>query len=125
MSRHHGPAHGAAWYQATRAEFLATERDAIANQLAGRAADESLDIEPAQNDEWRQSVEVLQRSLDDRIPILRRALLAPGCEAIRDVILEFDFRRRGLRMDCVLLSDGASFWSSSSGPSCNARIATR
>lgn len=99
----------AAWYYGTREEFLATSIEVIANQLAGRAADESLEIESAQNEEWRQSVEVLQNSLDARIPILREALMAPGCESIGHVILEFDFRRRGLRMDCLLLADGVLF----------------
>jgi len=79
--------HSAAWYFGTRAEFLAEKKDVIANQLAGRAADESLDIEAAQTEEWRQSVDVLQRSLDERIPILREALMAPGCESVRHVIL--------------------------------------
>ena len=104
MTNHVTPKHTAAWYYGTREEFLATPKDAIANQLAGRAASESLEIESAQSEEWRRSVELLQRHLDERLPILRQALLAPGCEAIRDVILEFDFRRRGLRMDCLLLS---------------------
>ena len=40
-----------AWYEGTRQQFLATPRDAISNQLAGRAADESLEIESAQRDE--------------------------------------------------------------------------
>ena len=101
--------HSAAWYYGTREEFLAEQKDVIANQLAGRAADESLEIEAAQTEEWRQSVDVLQRSLDERIPILREALMAPGCESVRHVILEFDFHRRGLRMDCLLLADGVLF----------------
>lgn len=109
MSKPHVAKRSAAWYYATREDFLATAKDAIANQLAGRAADESLEIEPSQSEEWRQSVELLQRSLDERIPILRKALTAPGCEAIRHVILEFDFRRRGLRMDCLLLAEGVLF----------------
>lgn len=98
-----------AWYQGTRQEFLSTPVVAISNQLAGRAADESLDIDSTQRDEWHRSVGLLQRSLDERIPILRQALMARGCESIRHVVLEFDFRRRGLRMDCVLLADGVLF----------------
>jgi len=101
--------HSAAWYCGTRAEFLAKSRDEIASQLALRAADESLEIEPTQSEEWRQSVDLLQKSLDERIPILREALLSPGCESVRHVILEYDFHRRGLRMDCLLLSEGALF----------------
>jgi hypothetical protein len=98
-----------AWYYGTRAEFLAAPTDTIANQLAGRAADDNLEIESYQNEEWRRSVDVLQKCLDERIPILREALMAQSGESIRYVILEFDFRRRGLRMDCLLLADGIIF----------------
>lgn len=109
MAGNQRPRESAAWYYGTREEFLSAPIDTIANQLAGRAAAESLDIEAEQAEEWRQSVDVLQKTLDERIPILREALTAPGCEAIRHVILEFDFHRRGLRMDCLLLADGVLF----------------
>ena len=109
MDENQSPKDSAAWYYGTREEFLSAKVDTIANQLAGRAAGESLAIEAAQDEEWRQSVDVLQRTLDERLPILREALNAPGCEAIRHVILEFNFRRRGLRMDCLLLADGVLF----------------
>jgi hypothetical protein len=105
----HGLTQHGAWYFGTRKEFLQTPTITIANQLAGRAADESLNIEDYQAEEWRQSVDLLQKNLDERIPILQQALMAPGCEAIRHVILEFDFRRRGLRMDCLLLGAGILF----------------
>jgi hypothetical protein len=101
--------HSPAWYSASREEFLASPRDTIANQLAGRAADENLEIESAQNEEWRRSVDLLQKTLDKRLPILREALMAPGSEFVRHVILEYDFHRRGLRMDCLLLGDGVLF----------------
>jgi hypothetical protein len=101
--------HNSAWYFGTREEFLNEPKDKIADQLAGRAVGAGLETEPAQDDEWRSSVEMLQRSLDERIPILRKALISPSCEAIRHVILEFDFQRRGLRMDCILLGDGVLF----------------
>lgn len=103
------PRHSPAWYCGTRDEFLARSRDDIANQLAGRAVSESLEIEPAQSEEWGKSVDLLQKSLDERIPILHDALMSPGCESVRYVILEYDFHRRGLRMDCILLADGAIF----------------
>ena len=98
-----------AWYFGTREEFLATSRDSIANQLAGRAASESLEIESYQDQEWRTSIDLLQKALNERVPILREALQSPLGQQIRHVILEFDFRRRGLRMDCVLLADGVLF----------------
>lgn len=101
--------HSPAWYYGSREEFLSSTRDEIANQLAGRAVDENLQVESSQTEEWRQSVDILQKTLDDRIPILRDALLAPGCNGIRYVVLEFDFRRRGLRMDCLLIGEGVLF----------------
>lgn len=98
-----------AWYVASREEFLASTKDRIADQLAGRAASESLEIEANQDQEWRSSIELLQDALAEKVPILRNALESPDGEFIRHVILEFDFRRRGLRMDCILLSDGVVF----------------
>lgn len=109
MTLHQRSKNYPAWYCGSREEFLAAPRDTIANQLAGRAADESLEIESSQSEEWRRSVELLQKSLDERIPVLHAALNAPGCESVRHVILEFDFHRRGLRMDCLLLADGVLF----------------
>lgn len=105
----HSAEHSPAWYFGTREEFLKTPQNEIANKLAGRAAAESLQIELAQSQEWNRSIGLLQKSLDERIPILLDALKSPGCEAIRHVILEFDFRRRGLRIDCLLLADGVLF----------------
>lgn len=98
-----------AWYAEPRNTFLATPVDQIADRLAGRAAAESLEIQSAQDREWRDSINVLQRGIGDPIAVLRHALESADCEPIRDVILEFDFRRRGLRMDCVLIADGALF----------------
>jgi hypothetical protein len=109
MTTHQRKISSPAWYSGSREEFLAAPRDVIANQLAGRAADESLEIESAQNEEWRQSVDLLQKTLDKRLPILREALMTAGGESIRHVILEYDFHRRGLRMDCLLLGDGVLF----------------
>ncbi len=98
-----------AWYFGSREEFLATTKDRIADQLAGRAASESLEIEANQNLEWHSSIELLQNALNERVPILRDALESEEGRFIRHVILEFDFRRRGLRMDCILLAEGVIF----------------
>ena len=98
-----------AWYFGSREEFLAASNITIANQLAGRAAEESLDIESYQNEEWRTSIDLLQRTLDRRIPILREALLSEFGLMVKHVVLEFDFRRRGLRMDCLLFGEGVLF----------------
>lgn len=99
----------AAWYDAERKSFLRTHAREIADRLAGRATEESLSIESEQFEEWQQSVGLLQSSLGDRIVEVQEALASVECEEIRHVILEFDFRRRGLRMDCVLLGDGILF----------------
>ena len=40
------------------------------------------------------------------VAILRDALEEAGLEEYSDVILEYDFRRRGLRIDCILLAPG-------------------
>jgi len=98
-----------AWYHGSREQFLAASHISIADHLAGRAASESLEIEAYQNEEWRRSIDILQKTLDKRIPILREALQTGYGEQVKHVILEFDFRRRGLRMDCLLLGDGVLF----------------
>lgn len=52
---------------------------------------------------------VLQRGLQHRIgdiQLLKSTLASKDLVAFTHVLLEFDFRRRGLRMDCVLLGDG-------------------
>ncbi len=101
--------HPAAWYHGTREEFLSTSQDTIRDCLAGRAIGESFEIEAAQQEEWQRSVDLLQKTLDERIPILRETLRASACAPIRHVILEFNFRRRGLRIDCLLLAEGVLF----------------
>ena len=98
-----------AWYVASRQEFLDTPGNNIADTLAGRAVHESLEVEATQGEEWLHSLGMLQEHLDERIDMVRHALSQDGCEAISHVILEFDFRRRGLRMDCLLLAAGALF----------------
>lgn len=100
---------GAAWYVKDRDGFVRDSVQTVVGELASSAAAEGLHIEKEQHDEWRSSVGVLQRELQHRasqIEILRTALAAPELAAFRHVLLEFDFRRRGLRMDCVLLGDG-------------------
>ncbi|MEO8681287.1 MAG: DNA/RNA helicase domain-containing protein [Vicinamibacterales bacterium] len=109
MTKQFETKHQSAWYHSSKEQFLTTPEAQIADQLAGRAADESLEIESAQAEEWRRSVALLQKNLGERIPILQKALTSNGCESVRDVILEFDFRRRGLRVDCLLLADGVLF----------------
>lgn len=99
----------AAWYVKAREAFILDPVQTVVGELASGAASEGLHIEPAQQEEWQSSVGVLQRELrhrTDEIALLKSTLAAADLVAFRHVLLEFDFRRRGLRMDCVLLGDG-------------------
>ncbi len=101
---------GAAWYVKDREAFVRDPVTAVVGELASSATAEGLHVEPEQHDEWQSSVGVLQRELQDRateIELLKSTLAAEDLAAFRHVLLEFDFRRRGLRLDCVLLGDGA------------------
>ena len=98
-----------AWYVKDREIFVRDKVQAVVGELASSAAAEGLHIEQDQHEEWRSSVGTLQRELQHRtseINLLRSTLAAEELAEFRQVLLEFDFRRRGLRMDCVLLGDG-------------------
>lgn len=100
---------GVAWYVKDRDTFIKDTIEIVVGQLANGAAAEGLHIEQEQHEEWRSSVGLLQREIKDHsheIDLLKSALSSSDLFAFRYVILEFDFRRRGLRMDCVLLGDG-------------------
>lgn len=100
---------GTAWYERDRAAFLSDDLGNIVAQLASAAAAESLHIEADQHEEWISSVGLLQTQLAERarvIEILREALKSPSLADYGHVILEYDLRRRGLRLDCVLLGEG-------------------
>ena len=100
---------GGAWYAQEREVFIHDSVETVVGELASSAVSEGLHVESEQHQEWWASVGVLQRELQTRaseIQALRAALAAVDLAAYRHVLLEFDFRRRGLRMDCVLLGDG-------------------
>jgi hypothetical protein len=100
---------GAAWYVKDREIFVRDSVQTVVGELASGAAAEGLHIDPPQHEEWRSSVGILQRELQRRtseIELLKAALADPDLHPFRHVLLEFDFRRRGLRIDCVLLGDG-------------------
>lgn len=100
---------GGAWYAKDREAFIRDSVETVVGELASSAVSEGLHVESEQHEEWRSSVGVLQRELQTRaseIEVLKAALAAADLAAYRHVLLEFDFRRRGLRMDCVLLGDG-------------------
>ena len=104
------PTAGGAWYSADRATFLGADHDVIVAALSSAAAAQGWHIEPQQHQEWDASVGVLQDgirpNLSTEVEILRGALEESGLAAYSDVVLEYDFRRRGLRIDCVLLAPG-------------------
>ena len=105
------PTNHQAWYASTRQDFLAATTEGVANQLAGRAASDGWHIHPDQVEEWRSSVDILRQRLSTRPPrqlaMLNHALQEAGSHPVDHVVLEYDLRRRGLRMDCVLLAPGA------------------
>ena len=100
---------GDAWYASDRVRFIRDDLEVVVATLAGAAVKQGLHVEPEQHAEWASSVGLLQSQLTERVrqvEILREALSAPDLSDYRHVILEYDFRRRGLRLDCVLLGSG-------------------
>ena len=95
-----------AWYHCDRATFCRTSANEVVSTLMAACAQQQLHLEPAQEIEWGKSVGLLQSTFQRGVTALRGALSDPGLERVRSVILEYDFRRRGLRLDCVLLADG-------------------
>ena len=98
-----------AWYSASRHTFVRDSLKSVVGELANNAARQGLHIEHEQQQEWEASVGVLQRELKEHvteIQMLKAALESPELSEYRHVVLEYDFRRRGLRIDCVLLGDG-------------------
>ena len=107
-----GPAQagGQAWYAASRAQFLAQEAVAVAGTLAGEATRQGWALQPEQQEEWQRSVSLLQRRLrrggGAEVRALARALEHPDAHRVHDIVLEYDLRRRGLRVDCLLFAPG-------------------
>mgnify|MGYP002819651458 CR=1 FL=1 len=92
------------WWRGSRDEFLNQSPDEIAGKLTTIATTDGWKIEPEQATEWRESISLLRaQAFDDPIGILREALRTEQLDCIDSVVLEYDFRRRGLRIDAVLL----------------------
>jgi len=110
MSLPSSPGAGGAWYEADRRRFLDTDVASVVAELSGSAASEGWHIEAAQHEEWAASVGILHQGIRSRseegVAILKEALAEANLEEYCDVILEYDFRRRGLRIDCILLAPG-------------------
>jgi hypothetical protein len=81
--------------------------DKVVERLASAAGKDGWHIEPEQHEEWLASVDLLQNHLSQAVTILRQSLADPTLAEFEAVILEYDMRRRGLRIDCVLLGRGA------------------
>ena len=90
--------HSEAWYSASKSEFVSSTHESITGTLSQNALRDGWDVPPDQVKEWENSVKFLQSALSSCDPELGEVL---------DVILEYNFRRRGLRMDCILLAPGA------------------
>ena len=101
---------GKAWYAADRESFLGAQQDSIVAELSSAASAQGWHIEPQQHQEWGASVGILQDEIQSdastEIEILRSALEEADLTAYSDVTFEYDFRRRGLRIDCILLAPG-------------------
>jgi len=97
---------GSAWYSATRTEFLDMPHDKVVERLTNAAGRDGWHVEPEQHEEWLASVDLLQNHLSRAVTILRQSLADQGLADFEAVVLEYDMRRRGLRIDCVLLGKG-------------------
>ena len=83
------------WYRRSRPEFTEEGPDRVVSALHEAAARDGWVIDPDQDTEWRASID-----------LLRAALALPSCAFIEGVLLEYDFRRRGIRIDCILVAKG-------------------
>lgn len=91
--------HDAAWYVADKDTFISEQPELITNKISENASKQGWAYMPDQMVEWMETVKVLQKALRD----------SPGTEFITGVVAEYNFKRRGLRMDFVLTGPGAIF----------------
>ena len=97
---------GSAWYSSSRREFLILETSTVVAKLSDHATRDGWHIEPEQHEEWTASVSILQQQLTRKVQVLQSVLSDPSLEAFETIVLEYDLRRRGLRIDCLLLGQG-------------------
>ena len=99
------------WWRGSREQFLSASPPEISDQLSGRANREGWDIEQEQKEEWDRTIGLLQNEVfrNQGVEILREALASDKLSFIHGVILEFDFRRRGIRIDAILLAGSNVF----------------
>jgi hypothetical protein len=102
-----------AWYAAGREEFLEASPQSVVAQLSHAATSQGWFVEEAQVEEWETSVDILKQELPpplcDGVAILRDCLAEAGVSEVSDIVLEYNLRRRGLRIDAVLLAPGVIF----------------
>ena len=91
--------HDAAWYVADKDTFISEQPELITNKISENASKQGWAYMPDQMVEWKETVKVMQKALKE----------SPGLEFITGVIAEYNFKRRGLRMDFVLTGPGAIF----------------
>ncbi|VTT98809.1 Uncharacterized protein OS=Mariniradius saccharolyticus AK6 GN=C943_03553 PE=4 SV=1: DUF2075 [Gemmataceae bacterium] len=86
------------WYKNSRLGFLADDNKLILGCLQEVAGAERWEIPPDQIEEWQASLTALKGVLE-----------VSACHFIDAVIVEYDFRRRGMRIDFILFAPGALF----------------
>ena len=101
------------WYRGTRLEFLGSQTEEIVGRLHSSANRDNWDIQSEQSKEWEASIGILRESLSESraedLALIRKALMNPKSAEIREIILEYDFMRRGLRIDGLLFAPGVIF----------------
>ena len=99
------------WWHGSREQFLDLSVEELKNKLLITAAEENWDIQESQKIEWEETIQLLKDSVDEsgkksRVQLLIDAISHPELKVINGIILEYDFKRRGLRMDAILLCGG-------------------
>lgn len=86
------------WYKNTREGFLSDTTALIVSHLHEQAACGGWQVEPEQDEEWRRSLDGLRSALSDT-----------ALAFVEGILVEYDFRRRGLRIDSILIDGGVVY----------------
>lgn len=86
------------WYKSDRTTFLNTQSDIIYLALDKSSQKEGYVIENEQKEEWFKTIELMQEALRE-----------PKLSSINGVLIEYNFKRMGLRIDFVLTGPGVLF----------------
>jgi hypothetical protein len=84
------------WYKSPVDVFLSASLQDIYFTLDKSAREDGYSIESEQKEEWEATIDVV-----------KKALTRPSLGLIKGILAEYNFRRRGLRIDFVLLAPGA------------------